>query len=320
MVLVFLESSNHKIKKNSLEVITYGKKIAKANNGKLIGIHFGALDDSDSCNKYGLDKLFILNEPVFEVFDSRLYTKAIKAVYLAENCQFAFFGFNLNGKALSARLAAALDGGLVNGANSFADLNGGFKVQKTIYSGKAIATYQIVAQHKILSIASNTVSIEENPSTCEVVNFNSGIAASEVKVKKIKEEKVAGEIPLAEADLVVSGGRGLKGPENWGMIEDCAKIIGAATACSRAVADAHWRPHHEHVGQTGGAIAPNLYIAVGISGAIQHLAGVSNSKTILVVNIDPEAPFFKAADYGVVGDAFEVMPKLNEALKKAKGV
>jgi electron transfer flavoprotein alpha subunit len=211
-----------------------------------------------------------------------------------------------------------LNAGLVNGANALANTSNGFVISKNVFSGKAVANYQIHTDVKIVSLASNSIPAEKNPTSCEVVAAATSVSAADFSAKYIKSELVSGDIPLSEADLVVSAGRGLKGPENWGMIEECAKILGAATACSRAVADVHWRPHHEHVGQTGLAISPNLYIAVGISGAIQHLAGVSSSKTIVVINTDPEAPFFKAADYGIVGDAFEVMPKFNEALRKLK--
>jgi electron transfer flavoprotein alpha subunit len=226
--------------------------------------------------------------------------------------------FNQNGKALAPRLSVRLNAGLVNGANALANTSNGFVISKNVFSGKAVANYQIHTDVKIVSLASNSIPAEKNPTSCEVVAAATSVSAADFSTKYIKSELVSGDIPLSEADLVVSAGRGLKGPENWGMIEECAKILGAATACSRAVADVHWRPHHEHVGQTGLAISPNLYIAVGISGAIQHLAGVSSSKTIVVINTDPEAPFFKAADYGIVGDAFEVMPKFNEALRKLK--
>ena len=227
--------------------------------------------------------------------------------------------FNQNGKALAPRLSVRLQAGLVNGANALAETFDGFVISKNVFSGKAVANYKIHTEKKIVSLASNSIPVQKNPTNCEVVSATTTVSDADFSTKYIKSELVSGDIPLSEADLVVSAGRGLKGPENWGMIEECAKILGAATACSRAVADVHWRPHHEHVGQTGLAISPNLYIAVGISGAIQHLAGVSSSKTIVVINTDPEAPFFKAADYGIVGDAFEVMPKFNEALKKLKG-
>jgi electron transfer flavoprotein alpha subunit len=191
-------------------------------------------------------------------------------------------------------------------------------VKKNVFSGKAFARIGLNSAIKIIALNPNSYKTEAGAGTAEVAALAATVDASKVKVTAVN--KVTGEVPLSEAEIVVSGGRGLKGPENWGMIEDLAKLLGAATACSRPVADVHWRPHHEHVGQTGLAIAPNLYIAVGISGAIQHLAGVNRSKVIVVINKDPEAPFFKAADYGIVGDAFEVMPKIIEAVRKVKGL
>jgi electron transfer flavoprotein alpha subunit len=224
----------------------------------------------------------------------------------------------VDGKAIAPRLSARLKAGLVAGAISLPDTANGFVVKKNVFSGKAFANVTVKTDIKIISVNPNAFQVKETGGNAEVVEAKITVDAPKVKVKSVN--KVKGEIPLSEAELVVSGGRGLKGPENWGMIEELAKLLGAATACSRAVADANWRPHHEHVGQTGLAIAPNMYMAIGISGAIQHLAGVNRSKVIVVINKDPEAPFFKAADYGIVGDAFEVVPKMIQAVKKLKGV
>jgi electron transfer flavoprotein alpha subunit len=262
--------------------------------------------------------LYQASDARFEHFDSKAFTKAIAEIFTNNGGKVLVLPFNQNGKALAPRLSVRLNAGLVNGANALANTSNGFVISKNVFSGKAVANYQIHTDVKIVSLASNSIPAEKNPTSCEVIPSATSLSDTDFSTKYIKSELVSGDIPLSEADLVVSAGRGLKGPENWGMIEECAKILGAATACSRAVADVHWRPHHEHVGQTGLAISPNLYIAVGISGAIQHLAGVSSSKTIVVINTDPEAPFFKAADYGIVGDAFEVMPKFNEALRKLK--
>ena len=211
-----------------------------------------------------------------------------------------------------------LKAGLVSGAIALPDVSNGFIVKKTVFSGKAFANIAITTAKKIISLNPNSFNISKETAVAEVIAFNATVPAS--KITMLSVNKVTGEVPLGEADIVVSGGRGLKGPENWGLVTDLAKLLGAATACSRPVADIHWRPHHEHVGQTGLAIAPNLYFAIGISGAIQHLAGVNRSKTIVVINKDPEAPFFKAADYGIVGDAFEVMPKIIDAVRKMKGL
>jgi electron transfer flavoprotein alpha subunit len=228
------------------------------------------------------------------------------------------FSNNIDGKAIAPRLAARLKAGLVAGAISLPDTANGFIVKKNVFSGKAFANISLNSDIKIISLNTNSYPVTTTEGIAEIIAFNASVDAPKVKVSAVN--KVTGEIPLSEAEIVVSGGRGLKGPENWGMVEELAKLLGAATACSRAVADVHWRPHHEHVGQTGLAIAPNLYLAIGISGAIQHLAGVNRSKVIVVINKDPEAPFFKAADYGIVGDAFEVVPKMIEDVKRLKGI
>lgn len=318
MVIVYVEAVNGQLKKSSLEVLTYGKKMADKLGCSVAAIALSACD-SNTVGEYGVSKLYQVSNTRFLHFDSKAYAKAIAEIFNANGGTVLVVPFNQNGKALAPRLSVRLNAGLVNGANALAETSDGFVVSKNVFSGKAVAHYKIHTEKKIVSLAPNSMPIEKNPTSCEVLSVDLQLADSDFTTKYIKSELVSGDIPLSEAELVVSAGRGLKGPENWGMIEDCAKIIGAATACSRAVADVHWRPHHEHVGQTGLAISPNLYIAVGISGAIQHLAGVSSSKTIVVINTDPEAPFFKAADYGIVGDAFEVMPKFNEALKKLKG-
>jgi electron transfer flavoprotein alpha subunit len=317
MIIVYIESVNGHLKKSSLEVLTYGKKLATQMGTTLSAICLTPCD-ANLAGEYGASKLFQVNDDKFGTFDSKAYTKAIGEIFATNGGKVLILPFNQNGKALAPRLSVRLNAGVVNGSNALPDTSSGFVVRKSVFSGKAVANYSINTDLKIISVAPNSLPLEKNPSACEVVATAVSMSDSDFTTKFIKNELVSGDIPLSEAELVVSGGRGLKGSENWGMIEDCAKILGAATACSRAVADVHWRPHHEHVGQTGLAISPNLYIAVGISGAIQHLAGVSSSKTIVVINTDPEAPFFKAADYGIVGDAFEVMPKFNEALRKLK--
>jgi electron transfer flavoprotein alpha subunit len=316
MILVYIESNGEQLKKSSLEVLTYGKKMADKMGVAMGAICLGPLNNTDQAGQYGASTLFLANDAKLQTFDSRLFTKIIADTFTANNASVLVLPFNQNGKALGPRLSVRLKAGLVAGACALP--NDQMQFAKNVFSGKAIAHYAIASNHKIVSVASNSIPAETAPTSCTVTPLNVSISDADFKVKSIKVEKVSGDIPLSEAELVVSAGRGLKGAENWGMIEDCAKILGAATACSRAVADVHWRPHHEHVGQTGLAISPNLYIAVGISGAIQHLAGVSSSKTIVVINTDADAPFFKAADYGIVGDAFEVMPKLNEALRKFK--
>ena len=221
------------------------------------------------------------------------------------------------GGPVSARVAIKLDASLVSNVVALPETGSGFKVKRSIYTGKAFATVELNKAKKILAIKKNAVEVKETGGTANVEAFNVDLSDADFATKITNTEKASGDVLLPEAEIVVSGGRGLKGPENWGMIEDLAKSLGAATGCSKPVSDMDWRPHHEHVGQTGVKVSPNLYIAVGISGAIQHLAGVNSSKCIVVINKDEEAPFFKAADYGIVGDAFDIVPKLTEAIKAA---
>ena len=316
-VLIFIDQSEGHIKKASLEALCYGSKIAEQTGTTSEAIVLGTVkDDLASLGKYGVKKIHYVSSETFNTLDTQSYTKIIADTASTSNANVIVFSNNLNGKAIAPRLSANLKAGLVSGAIALPDTSNGFSVQKGVFSGKAFATISIKTPVKIISLNPNAYSITTGVGTAEVIAVSAKAESNRVKVTAIN--KITGQVPLSEAELVISGGRGLKGPENWGMIEDLAKLLGAATACSRAVADAHWRPHHEHVGQTGGSIAPNLYFAVGISGAIQHLAGVNRSKVIVVINKDPEAPFFKAADYGIVGDAFEVMPKIIEAVRKLK--
>lgn len=318
-VLIFIDQSEGEVKKSSLEAISYGAKIADQLNTNAEGVVLGTVSgDLSALGKYGVKKIHHISDAVFDKFDAQLYTKAIAQVAEAQGTSVVVFSNNMDGKAIAPRLSVRLKAGLVSGAVALPDTNDGFIVKKNVFSGKAFANIAVDTQVKIITLNANAYKVTEGEGTAEVVPFKSEVGSPKVKV--ISTQKATGEIPLTEASVVVSGGRGLKGPENWGMVEELAKVLGAATACSRPVADAHWRPHNEHVGQTGFAIAPNLYIAIGISGAIQHLAGVNRSKVIVVINKDPEAPFFKAADYGIVGDAFEVVPKMTEAIKKLKGL
>jgi electron transfer flavoprotein alpha subunit len=245
--------------------------------------------------------------------------KALVAAADKIGAQIVVMSHTTTGNAVAPLVAARLRAGIVSRVTALPDTANGFVVTKTVYSGKARAYYAIRSDKKVLTLNPNSVGVSEGSTTAAVETFDPGLSDSDFRVKTTAVEKAeGGKIPLQEAERVVSGGRGMKGPENWGLIEQLAEALGAATACSRPVADAHWRPHEEHVGQTGGTIRPNLYVAIGISGAIQHLAGVNQSKTIVVINKDPEAPFFKAADYGIVGDAFEIVPKLVEAAKKLR--
>lgn len=318
-VLIFLDQSEGHIKKNSLEAASYGAAVAELTGTQAEGIVLGKADgDLAGLGAYGLKKIHHFKNEALDKFDAGIYTQVIAETADRTGAMVIVFSNNINGKAIAPRLSARLKAGLVSGAVSLPETADGFVVKKNVFSGKAFSSVRISSERKIISINPNSYKITTGEGTAEVTEPEITIPDSKIKVTAVN--KVAGEVPLAEAELVVSGGRGLKGPENWYLVTDLAKALGAATACSRAVADVHWRPHYEHVGQTGLAIAPNMYFAVGVSGAIQHLAGVNRSKVIVVVNKDPEAPFFKAADYGIVGDAFEVMPRIVEAVKKIKGI
>ena len=313
-VLIFLDQSDNTIKKTTPEVITYGAKLAAQLGTTAEGVLLGTINgDIASLGKYGVTKIHHVADASLNHPDGQVYTKIIAKVAGDIGAKVIVFSNNLHGKAIAPRLSARLKAGLVAGAVALPDTSGGFTVKKTVFSGKAFANVSVNTDIKIISLNPNSFQVEANGGNAEVILVN--ITTDPAKTKVTAENKIKGEIPLSEAERVVSGGRGLKGPENWKMIEDLAAVLHAATACSRPVADAGWRPHHEHVGQTGLAIAPNLYMAIAISGSIQHLAGVNRSKVIVVINKDPEAPFFKAADYGIVGDAFEVVPKLIEAAK-----
>ncbi len=316
-VLIFIDQADGHIKKSSLEAASYGSALAAQLGTSAEAIVLGNVsDDLSALGKQGVKKVHTVKSDLLNHLDAQVFTKVIAEAVSSTAATVVVFSNNLSGKAIAPRLSARLKAGLVSGATGLPDTSNGFVVRKNVFSGKAFANVAINTDIKIIALSPNSFSISQTDGVAEVTEFNASIDTPKVKVTGVS--KVEGEIPLSEAELVISGGRGLKGPENWGLVTDLAKLIGASTACSRAVADAHWRPHHEHVGQTGLAIAPNLYFAIGISGAIQHLAGVNRSKVIVVINKDPEAPFFKAADYGIVGDAFEVMPKIIEAVRKLK--
>ena len=317
-VLIFIDAADGHVKKASFEVLSYGSKVAEQLGTSAEAVVLGSVtEDLTSLGKYGVKKIHQVSNDLLNHLDSQVYTNVIAQVAQATGAKVIVFSNNVDGKAIAPRLSAKLKAGLVSGAVALPETASGFVVRKTVFSGKAFASISINTDIKIIALNPNAYQVTAGEGTAEVVPFNATVETAKVKVVNVS--KASGEVPLTEAEIVVSAGRGMKGPENWGIIEDLAKALHAATACSRPVADAHWRPHNEHVGQTGIAIAPNLYIAVGISGAIQHLAGVNRSKIIVVINKDPEAPFFKAADYGIVGDAFEVVPKMTEAIKKIKG-
>lgn len=310
MILVYV-NSDHGIGKSAMEVVTYGKKL-----GEVIVVTAGSASDSDlvKLGQYGATKVLIDRNAKAD--DSQQLTKLVAAAANSTGAKIVVFSHDLIAKSVAPRLSVKMNAGLVSGAIALPEATSDFACKVNVFSGKAFGTVKVNTETKIISLLPNSIQPEITSKDCAVESFDGMVG--EINVQVLETKIPEGEIPLTEAELVVSAGRGLKGPENWGMVEELAKTLGAATACSRPVADIGWRPHHEHVGQTGFAIRPNLYIAAGISGAIQHLAGVNGSKVIVVINTDPEAPFFKAADYGVVGDAFEVIPRLNEAIKKFK--
>lgn len=316
MVLVFAENHKGKFKKAAFEAVTYGYKAAQAMGKECAALTLGTVEGAGELGKYGASKIYNVADTKLDSFDSQVYAAVIAAAAEKLGAKVVIMSHSADGKSILGRVAARLGAGSVAGVNAVPTVNGGFKVKKPVFSGKAFAEYEIKSDVKLLSLINNSFQPAEVSEAGSVEALDVAVPEGRIKVKEVK--RIEGRVPLPEAELVVSAGRGMKGPENWSIIEDLAEVIGATTACSRPVADSDWRPHHEHVGQTGVAIRPNLYIAVGISGAIQHLAGVNNSKTIVVINKDPEAPFFKAADYGVVGDLFDVVPKLTEAFKKFK--
>jgi len=316
MVLVFAENQKGQLKKAAFEAVTYGYKTAQLMGVDCVALTLGNVEGAEVLGKYGASKVYQVKDDKLDELDGQVYASVIGAAIQQLGAQVLILNHSSTGKSLLGRLAVRLEAGSVAGANALPSLEGGFKVKRGVFSSKAIAEYEITSEIKLISVMGNSLPPEEVGDSAGVETLSIAVPDSRIRIKEVK--RVEGTVPLPEAELVVSAGRGMKGPENWSIIEELAKTLSATTACSRPVADVGWRPHHEHVGQTGIAIRPNLYIAIGISGAIQHLAGVNNSKTIVVINKDPEAPFFKAADYGVVADLFDVVPRLTEALKKYK--
>jgi electron transfer flavoprotein alpha subunit len=317
-VIVYTEISKGKIKKSSLEAVSYASKLAAQLNTTATAVIVGDIDVTD-LGKAGAKKVLKLKNDKLASLDALYLANAVEQAVTSEGADVVVFANDFSGKAIAPRLAAKLKAGIVAGAVELPTTDGGvFSVKKNVFSGKATAVYNINSAKKVVALLPGAFGIDLSGGAAEVADLaiNLENVNSPIIVKELKQ--TSGGISMLDAEIVVSGGRGLKGPENWGMVEELATLLGAGTACSRPVADMHWRPHHEHVGQTGFAIRPNLYIAIGISGAIQHLAGVNGSKTIVVINSDKEAPFFKSADYGIVGDAFDIVPKLVEAVKKFK--
>jgi electron transfer flavoprotein alpha subunit len=308
-VLVYIDTLNGKVAKNAMEAVQYGSKL-----GDTTVVTNGTIDDGALEKLGGVGAQKVLVNRSLTTNDAAQVARLVKAAAEKVGAQTVVFSQDLTGKAVASRVSAGLKAGLVAGAVALPEADGSIKVN--VFSGKAFGKVKVNTDKKVIALTPNAIGVQVGEGSAAVEAFDADCGAPSMTVKEVKKQE--GDVLLPEAELVVSAGRGLKGPENWGMVEDLAKALGAATACSRPVADVGWRPHHEHVGQTGVAIRPNLYIAAGISGAIQHLAGVNGSKVIVVINTDPEAPFFKAADYGIVGDAFEVLPKLTQEIEKLK--
>ncbi len=320
-VLVYVENAEGKFKKSIFEVVSYAAAIAEELKTELVAISIGNVDQADlnSLGKYGATKVLNVSNDKLKSFVNQAYASIIAEAAKKEGSTLVVFSNTFSAKGLAPRVAVKLKAGLADSAVELPEIdNGKFLIKKTAFSGKAFATVELVSPIKVITLNPNSYQLKESGSAGKVEDFTPEFKESDFRTMITEIVRASDKIALPDAELVVSAGRGMKGPENWGMIEELASVLGAATACSKPVSDAGWRPHEEHVGQTGIAVSPNLYIAIGISGAIQHLAGVSSSKTIVVINKDPEAPFFKVADYGIVGDAFEVVPKLIEAIKAYK--
>ncbi|MCK0129910.1 electron transfer flavoprotein subunit alpha/FixB family protein [Flavobacteriaceae bacterium F08102] len=314
-VLVLAESSEGKFKKIAFEATSYGKKVAESLGTTLTVLTINANDPSTLAN-YGADKILTVNNENLTTFNVQEYTQVVVQAAAAEGSKIIIIDASANGLYLAPLVAVKLDAGYASNVVALPSSTSPFVVKRKAFSNKAFNHTEIHTEHKVIGLAKNSYGLVESSGTGTIEEFSPNLTPSGIKSTSI--DKTVGKVTIADADIVVSGGRGLKGPENWGMIEELAEVLGAATACSKPVADLGWRPHDEHVGQTGKPVAANLYIAIGISGAIQHLAGINSSKVKVVINTDPEAPFFKAADYGIVGDAFEVVPKLIEKLKEFK--
>ena len=312
-VLVYTESEQGKFKKAALEVASYAKAVANQMGTTVTAITFNTSDTTE-LGSYGVDK--VLNVSNTDGFNAKIYADAIKQAAEKEGSQVVVVSSSADSKYLAPLLAVNLNAGYASNVADAPSSTSPFTVKRTAFTNKAFNLTEITTDVKVVGVSNNAFGLIESSGSATTEDFAPSLASSNVTVSSI--DKATDKVSIADAEIVVSGGRGLKGPENWGMIEELASVLGAATACSKPVSDLGWRPHSEHVGQTGKPVASNLYIAIGISGAIQHLAGINASKVKVVINTDAEAPFFKAADYGVVGDAFEVVPQLIEKLKEFK--
>ncbi len=317
-VIVYLENWEGKFKKNTFEAAQYAANTAEKMGTEVVGVTFGNIsDDASVIGKYGVSKVINVKGDDFAEYNNYKVAKALQEVASQNGGDTYIISGTFNGKAVAPVLAINTEAGLITNVTELPSSVSPLTVKRSVFSSKGYVTYSTEAASKVIVFIPNSVGVEEGEGSAEMTEMN--VSVGDVPQSSVTSvDRVKGKIPLPEAERVVSGGRGMKGPENWGMLEELADVLDAGTACSKPVSDMGWRPHTEHVGQTGIAINPDLYIAVGISGAIQHLAGVSNSKVIVAINNDPEAPFFKAADYGIVGDAFNVIPKFTEAVKKLK--
>jgi electron transfer flavoprotein alpha subunit len=317
-VLVYAENWNGSFKKATFEAVSYAVELANKIGTDVIAITIAHQGDANELGNYGANKVLTITDETLNTFNNQSYANAIVAASNHVNAETVVISNTNNGKAIAPIIAAKIEAALITNAIELPSTLSPFTIKRKAFSSKAYALFSTDSNQKVISITPNAIGIHEIQVSTIIESFSYNTTDSDQRLKSVSVDSATGKIPLPEAELVVSAGRGLKGPENWGMIEELADLLGAATACSKPVSDIGWRSHSEHVGQTGIAINPQLYIAVGISGAIQHLAGVNASKNIVVINTDPEAPFFKAADYGIVGDAFEVVPKLIEAIKTHK--
>lgn len=316
-ILIYAESAEGKFKKTAFELASYAKKIAGETGTTVTAITINAANSAD-LGKYGVDKVLAVTSDKLKAFNAKAYADAIKQAAQKESAKIVLFSSNTDSLHIAPLVAVGLEAGYASNVVALPASLSPFQVKRNAFSNKAFNVTEITTDVKVLAIGKNSFGLIESTGAAAEEAFSPSLNDNDFTVTVQSSEKVTGKVTIADAEIVVSGGRGLKGPENWGMLEDLASALGAATACSKPVSDLGWRPHSEHVGQTGKPVAANLYVAVGISGAIQHIAGINSSKVKVVINADPEAPFFKVADYGVVGDAFEIVPKLTEKIKEFK--
>ncbi|RRO17771.1 electron transfer flavoprotein subunit alpha/FixB family protein [Flavobacteriaceae bacterium 14752] len=314
-ILIYAESENKKLKKAAFEVASYAASIAEKTQDDVVAVTVNA-DNTGDLGQYGVSKVLNVQNESLEKFNVESYSEILTKAVEETKADIVILSQSANAKYLAPLLSVNLKAGYASNVVELPETESGFQVKRNVFTNKAFGMAEITTDKKIIGLSSNAFGLHEKEAKAETVDFNPEISDSSIEVQSV--DKNTDKVSIADAEIVVSGGRGLKGPENWGMIEELAEVLGAATACSKPVSDMGWRPHSEHVGQTGKPVASNLYIAIGISGAIQHLAGINASKTKVVINTDEEAPFFKAADYGIVGDAFEVVPQLVEKLKEFK--